>query len=303
MMTVPAIAQNAPPDNPVEVLKYATGKFCPSFFCGVSGYDISGLELSADGKTITALRADGTKGDTIAVSSLNPDIEEVLGMDALHFTGENAPNLQTTGVEARRLVTALNAIKNGTIVEQTAAPAPVPASTLSSVATTSVTPAATLTPATPAPPPSAATSTPKRIAIKVVGNCEKDPDPIGLASDDIYSDCTQEELDAFQKQVAASLSAKGIAIGDASSDFILTVTLTKLMCDTGVGGIIGDFASTWRAAASYQVVDSTGRVISNGTAEGEDSSDDDGVALQKLADSIASHFAPRPASGAQAAGN
>ncbi len=96
-----------------SAVKYATGKFCPSILCGVEGYQISGIQLDADGRTLTMIRDDGSKGDSVAIASLNPDAGHILGQGVVHFTGDFAPNLVTTESEAQRLVVALRAIKRG----------------------------------------------------------------------------------------------------------------------------------------------------------------------------------------------
>ncbi len=126
------VSPTAPAANGIQsvsdaesVVKYATGKFCPSLLCGMEGYQISGIQFDADGRRLTMIRDDGSRGDSIAVTSLNPDAGHIMGQGVVHFTGEFAPNLVTTEIEAQRLVVALRAIKrgeeNGAIVSPAAA--------------------------------------------------------------------------------------------------------------------------------------------------------------------------------------
>ena len=94
-----------------SVIRNATGKFCPSMWCGIQGYQISGMALSDDGKTLTMIKDDGSSGDKLAVASLHPASGEIMNMGVLHFTGQFAPNLVTTEDEARRLVVAINMVR------------------------------------------------------------------------------------------------------------------------------------------------------------------------------------------------
>ncbi|MDA8093520.1 MAG: hypothetical protein M0T84_06325 [Betaproteobacteria bacterium] len=283
--TAPVTSDIRSPADAQGVLKNATGKFCPSIWCGVEGYQISGIQLSSDGRTVTMIRDDGSKGDAIPVASLAPIAGSIMGQGAVHFTGAFAPNLVTTEVEAQRLVVALDMIRNGPGAPQaavaapaapaSAVPAPGPAAPVMHVSenTPASSPAA-------APPPVAsrpdAVGAPvlagKRVAIRMAESCPSDPDPLGLVSNDFYSDCGQAELNKVKGWIAASLTAKGVfgSVGDDNPDLVLTVTMTQDEADEGAAGMFTDLApATMKFTATYQLADTAGRVLKSGTVHHE----------------------------------
>ncbi|MBV1708097.1 MAG: PDZ domain-containing protein [Hyphomicrobiales bacterium] len=70
------------------------------------------MTLSPDDKTLTMIKDDGSSGDRLAVAFLHPFAGKIMNMGVVHFTGQFAPNLVTTEDEARRLVVAINKVKN-----------------------------------------------------------------------------------------------------------------------------------------------------------------------------------------------
>ncbi len=112
----------------------------------------------------------------------------------------------------------------------------------------------------------------KRLAIKVVSQCPADPDPIGLVSSDMYSDCDQEELDKVRGWITSSLTGKSAfgSVGDENPDLVLTITLTQSMSSQGAAGMLTDLApSTLKFGATYQLADSAGRVVKSGEVHHE----------------------------------
>ena len=114
----------------------------------------------------------------------------------------------------------------------------------------------------------------KRFAIRVLADCPRDPDPTGLANDDLYSKCEQSELDKIKRWIGAALINKyGIAaITDENPDYFLTVTITQDMADEGgaAAGIaewvlpITVHQDTVKFSATYRLTDSKGKTAENG---------------------------------------
>ena len=258
------------------VLKNATGKFCPSIWCSVEGYQISGIQLSSDRRTLRMIRDDGSKGDAIPVASLAPTAGSIMGQGAVHFTGAFAPNLVTTEVEAQRLIVALDMIRNHSSAPRAAisapvapspvAPSPVAPSPVASLAASP--PPVGSRPAAVIPPVLAG----KRVAIRMAENCPSDPDPLGLVGNNFYSDCGKDELNKVKGWIAASLATKGVfgSVGDNNPDMVLTVTMTQDEADEGVAGIFTDLApATMKFTAAYQLTGTDGRVLESGTVHHE----------------------------------
>ncbi len=260
-----------------STLRYATGKFCPSFFCGDSGYQISEIILTKDGRSLLFLHADGSRGDAIPVSALNPTAGKIMGQGVVHFTDEFTPNLVTTEVEAKRLIVALNAIKQmaGNAPQpvdsgnQVAQPAPVQSNAAgqAGLAPANNPPARQVTSASLAGSGSTAEYAGKRLAIKVVSRCPPDPDPIGLFDSNLYSKCEQSELNQVRGWVAADLARKNVfaGINGGTPNLVLTITMTQDMMDFGVAGFLTSLApGTLKFAANYQLADTAGHVLESG---------------------------------------
>ncbi|MHB8392748.1 MAG: hypothetical protein ACYDBH_24740 [Acidobacteriaceae bacterium] len=210
-----------------------------------------------------------------------------MGQGVVHFTGEFTPNLVTTEVEARRLIGALNVIRQtarntpqpadggnqasqSVTTRQAVQPAPAlsNAAGQAGLAPASTVPATQDTSALPAGAGGRAGYGHKRLAIKVVSQCPPDPDLIGLIDSNFYSKCGQSELDQVRGWVAADLARKNMfaSIDDGASDLVLTITMTKDMMDFGVAGIFTSLApGTLKFAANYQLADTAGHVLENGT--------------------------------------
>lgn len=259
------------------VLKYAKGRYCPSLFCTFSGYDISAIDLTDDGQTIVFIHDDGTRGDKLPVRSLNP---RDLGLGVIGFTGGFEPQLVTTSVEVQRLIAALNTVKQA----PSAALASRPTQTTLAPAAALVTAPANVTAATPPPPvttpPQVAAATPtsassgyagKRLAVKTIGSCAPDPDPLGVStSDSDYPDCDQELLDGLHAKISIALASRGFQVNDNNPDAILTVTLILLMDDEGAAGVLDLGATGYHAEARYQLSGSKGQLLRSGTIKSAD---------------------------------
>ena len=103
-------------------------------------------------------------------------------------------------------------------------------------------------------------------------SCPSDPDPLGLVSNDFYSDCGQAELNKVKGWIAASLTAKGVfgSVGDDNPDLVLTVTMTQDEADEGAAGMFTDLApATMKFTATYQLTGTAGRVLKSGTVHHE----------------------------------
>ena len=112
----------------------------------------------------------------------------------------------------------------------------------------------------------------KRVAIRTAETCPSDPDPLGLVSNDFYSDCGQAELNKVKGWIAASLAANGVfgSVGDDNPDLLLTVTMTQVEADEGVAGMFTDLApATMKFTAAYHLADTAGRVLKSGTMHHE----------------------------------
>jgi PDZ domain len=119
-------------------------------------------------------------------------------------------------------------------------------------------------------PPASSSFAGKRLAIRIVQNCPSDPDPLGLVSDNLYSDCDQDELDQLRGWLTSEITAKNIFAGvvDADADLTLTVTLTKDQ-EIGSDTIFGDLANEdqYEAQADYRLTDAAGAVLLGGTVD------------------------------------
>ena len=140
----------------------------------------------------------------------------------------------------------------------------------------------------------------KRLAVQMVGACAKDPDPTGFFGDDIYDDCAAKTLEAVKAKVAATLAATGAfaSVGDGDRDLVLTVTLTKLMVDTGMGGFIGDMTATTKMSATYQLADAAGHGLASGTVNIESGSDDPNQTWLRFANQLAANLLGAASGGA-----
>jgi hypothetical protein len=149
-----------------------------------------------------------------------------------------------------------------------ATPATAPASASARVA-----PPAT---AASTPPPASSGYGGKRLAIKVIGNCAPDPDPLGVTtSDSYYPDCDQELLDGMRAKISTALASRGIPVNDNDPDAVLTVTLTLLMDDEGALGVLGVGETGYHAEAAYQLSDPHGQIVSSGTVKSADTNNID----------------------------
>ncbi len=116
-----------------------------------------------------------------------------------------------------------------------------------------------------------------RMTLTVAAHCAKDPDPTGFFGSSFYSTCKQRELDDLRSWIASALADRHVVVanGNEGGDYRVTVTLTKSM-DKRPSSFMpfGDFApGTVMYEASYQIVDSAGRVVNSGTVahQGSDS--------------------------------
>ena len=297
----------------LDVLNNATGKYCPGLWCGIDGYQIGAIQLADHGQTLVFVHTDGSHGDTLPVRSLDPRGGTIMGMGAVHFTGDFAPNLVTTEVEAGRLVAALNTIKQaqGMVSDAPpgtahAQPAGVP-STQTAAAPAAPTPSAAAAVAAPAPqiPEPAApaatvgTAAPNvqdnRIAISVVDGCHTTE----IADDNCDYD-NGDNRTSFANDLAQSLTTKGFAVVPADQNASRTLTVTV----TGIGdndadptgllcGLLCDATADATASANWQVTDAGGMAGPGGTASS--TADDTEPGLQKLADKIAAAVAAQSA--------
>jgi len=140
----------------------------------------------------------------------------------------------------------------------------------------------------------------KQLAVHVVGQCEKDPDPTGLFGSDIYDDCAPPTLEAIRASVASTLAATGAfaSVGDGAHDLALTVTLTKLLVDTGVGGFVGDMMATTKMSATYRLADASGHTLASGTVNIESGSDDPNQTWLRFANQLAANLLGQASGGA-----
>jgi hypothetical protein len=136
----------------------------------------------------------------------------------------------------------------------------------------------------------------RRLAVQMIGACEKDPDPTGFFGSDIYDDCAPNTLEAIRAKVAATLTATGAFAGVGEGDLVLTVTLTKLMVDTGMGGFVGDMMATTKMSATYRLAEASGHTLASGTATIESGSDDPNQTWLRFANQLAANLLG-PASG------
>ena len=310
-----------------NILANATGKYCPDLLCGVNGYQISAIQLADHGQTLIFVHTDGSRGDSLPVQSLNPRGGSIMGLGAVHFTGEFAPNLVTTEVEAARLITALKTIRQapgvalasragqqmatGVAHAQTTNPAGSAAQTAPSVSSA----AASQAPVQSTPATSSQANAPthyagKRLAIRMAQNCSSDPDPLGIVSSDLYSRCAESTLSRLQRRIAAALAAKGIfgSVGNASPSLTLTVTLTQMQATQGVVGMFIDLVPyTLEFTATYQITNASGQVVASGKVHHEQGGNSGSfggengkAALQAFATKIAAAVAASGATNAPA---
>ncbi len=146
------------------------------------------------------------------------------------------------------------------------------------------------------------------MTLAVAAHCAKDPDPTGLFGSSMYSDCKQRELDNLRSWIASALADRHVVVanGNEGGDYRVTVTLTKSM-DKRPSSLLpfGDFMpGTYMFEASYQIVDSSGRVLNAGTVthQGPDSPKWDDFEKQfavKVADTLTPQLATQ---GSAAAG-
>ncbi|MDE2164568.1 MAG: PDZ domain-containing protein [Alphaproteobacteria bacterium] len=119
-------------------------------------------------------------------------------------------------------------------------------------------------------PPASSSYAGKRLAIRVAQDCPSDPDPLGIVSDNLYSDCDQDELDQLRGWLAAEITAKNIFAGvvDTDADLTLTVTLTKDQ-EIGSDTIFGDLANEdqYEAQADYRLTEAAGTVLLSGSVD------------------------------------
>ncbi len=287
----------------LDVLSNATGKYCPGLWCGIDGYQIGAIQLADHGQTLVFVHTDGSRGDTLPVRSLNPKGGTIMGMGAVHFTGDFAPNLVTTEVEAGRLIVALNTIKQAQGMVSVAAagtaqaqPVGVPSGQATAPPAGPATSAATAAPAPQVPEPAApaapvgtaASSAPdNRIAVSVLDNCHTTE----VADDNCDYD-NADNRTTFANDLAQSLTAKGFAVVPAGQNASRTLTATV----TGIGdddadptgllcGLLCDAMTEATASANWQVTDAGGMAGPGGTASSTASDTEPG--LQKLAGKIA----------------
>lgn len=101
----------------------------------------------------------------------------------------------------------------------------------------------------------------RRLALRVVGQCAGDPDPVGALSSDTYSRCDQNELARLRSWIAAAL-AGAYSVGGDNPNFILTVTLTREMSTQGAAGLVTDLApASVIIQGNYSLSDPGGRVL------------------------------------------
>ena len=114
------------------------------------------------------------------------------------------------------------------------------------------------------PAPLASAIAGKRVAIKVVSQCQSDPDPLGLLpGSDTYFDCGADVLNLVRAKVVQTFAAKGVfaSVGDDNPDLILTVTLTKITEVTHLGVDMTEMSS------NYRLTDLAGHVLTSGTTD------------------------------------
>lgn len=286
----------------LDVLNNATGKYCPGLWCGVDGYQIGAIQLADHGQTLVFVHTDGSRGDTLPVRSLNPQGGTIMGMGAVHFTGDFAPNLVTTEVEAGRLVVALNTIKQAQGLVSVAAAGTAhaqPVGVPSGQTPPPAVPATSAAAAAPAPQvpepvvPAATVSTAasrapdNRIAVSVLDACHTTE----IADDNCDYD-NADNRTTFANDLAQSLTAKGFAVVPAGRNASRTLTATV----TGIGdddadptgllcGLLCDAMTEATASADWQVTDAGGMASPGGTASSTADGTESG--LQKLAGKIA----------------
>ena len=134
-------------------------------------------------------------------------------------------------------------------------------------------------------------------------NARRTPDPTGFFGSDIYDDCAPATLEAIRVSVASSLAATGAfaAVGDGARDLALTVTLTKLMVDTGMGGFVGDMMATTKMSGAYQLADAGTHILASGVVTIESGSDDPNETWRRFANQLAANLLGPASGGAPAA--
>ena len=118
----------------------------------------------------------------------------------------------------------------------------------------------------------------RRFAIDMLANCPKDPDPTGLVNNDYYFKCGPSKLGNIKNWIGEALTSRygAAAITEDSPDYILTVTLTKDMVDKGTASsgivnflvpdaVVMSASFTLQLAATYQLADPQGHLITSGT--------------------------------------
>jgi S1-C subfamily serine protease len=90
-------------------------------------------------------------------------------------------------------------------------------------------------------------------------------------------------------------------VGDGERDLVLTVTLTKLMVDTGMGGFVGDMMATTKMSATYQLADASGHGVASGTVSIESGSDDPNQTWLRFANQLAANLLGSASGGAPVA--
>ena len=251
------------------VLRNATGKFCPSIWCGAEGYQVASMKIDTVDGSLVIVGEDGSKVATIPIASLAPSAGSIMNEGVVHFTSDAFPALVTTEVETQRLVIALDQIKSD--IAQPAATAVAP-------------PVAERTAPAPQPVEQEAVSSirarfkGKIFAVTVLANCPANPDPTALATNDDYSKCRPSELARVRDWIGEALAKDdGVSIAtDQTHDYALTVTLTQDVSDRG--GVSAGIASwflpvvetaTVKITGIYEVSDSHGKVLGRGTVHQE----------------------------------
>jgi S1-C subfamily serine protease len=130
----------------------------------------------------------------------------------------------------------------------------------------------------------------KHLAVRMLEKCENKPSAASFLLDEDEDDCGAATLEAIRGKIVSVFASKDLftSVGDSNADLILTVTMTKNMIDTGIGGLIGDFTATAKMDANYALADPSGHVLTSGTVSYETGdADDDNALEQRFANKLA----------------